>query len=230
MIGKLRGKVDEIGEDYVLLDVGGVGYLVFCSRLTLSNLPPAGSEAEVRLFIETHVREDHIHLYGFMAPYEREWFLLLTSVQRVGTRMALAILGVYPPSQLAQIIMAADARMLSRVSGVGLKLAERIVTELKDKALKTPTGDFIPLAEPTPETPASKTKKGKASAVSAMAALPSAPLASASLLEDGISALTHLGYSRTEAWSAVQGAIKSAEGAPTLEEVIRDALKTLMKG
>src|SRR5580704_4812127 len=124
MIGKLRGRIDEIHEDSVILDVGGVGYQIFCSSRTLAALPPVGETAQ--LIIETHVREDHIHLYGFPDTIERDWFNLLCTVQRVGNKMALSILGAYSPEQLAHAILAKDTAAFSRISGVGPKLAERI--------------------------------------------------------------------------------------------------------
>src|SRR5271154_6781063 len=138
MIGKLRGLIDTIDDDSVIVDAGGVGYLVFCSSRTLAALPPVGEAAQ--LIIETHVREDHIHLYGFPDAVERDWFRLLMTVQGVGVRMALAILSVFAPAQLAQAIAARDDKSLTRVSGVGNKLAERLTTELKDKAGKLPSG------------------------------------------------------------------------------------------
>src|SRR5665213_638364 len=125
MIGKLKGRIDSIEEDSVLIDVGGVGYHVFCSSRTLAQLPAKGEAAE--LVTETHVREDHIHLYGFPDASEREWFRLLMTVQGVGVRMAMAILSVFSPAQLVQSIHARDTKSLTRVSGVGAKLAERLV-------------------------------------------------------------------------------------------------------
>ncbi|MBY0406192.1 MAG: Holliday junction branch migration protein RuvA, partial [Rickettsiales bacterium] len=148
MIGKLRGRVDETDDESVILDVNGVGYHVFCSERTLAALPPVGETAQ--LIIETHVREDHFHLYGFPDSVEREWFRLLATVQRVGNRMALSLLGAYTPEQLAHAILAKDTTAFSRISGVGAKLAERIVTELKDKVTKLPTSSFQLSAAPAP--------------------------------------------------------------------------------
>ena len=131
MIGKLRGHLDSITSEGVILDVGGVGYLVHVSGRTLGALPPVGESAS--LLIETHVREDHIHLYGFAEAGERDWFRLLETVQGVGVRHALAILSVLTPGDLTQAVAAQDKRALARASGVGPKLAGRIVAELKDK-------------------------------------------------------------------------------------------------
>ena len=131
MIAKLTGLVDSAAEDAAVVDVGGVGYLVFCSTRTLAKLPAKGAPAS--LLVETHVREDHIHLYGFADAGERDWFRLLTTVQGVGAKLALAVLGVLGPDDLARAIAAADKASLGRAPGVGPKLAGRIAAELKDK-------------------------------------------------------------------------------------------------
>ena len=132
MIGKLKGIINSYGEDHVILDVNGVGYLVHCSARTLQALPATG--APVTLAIETHVREDQIRLFGFLLDGEREWFRLLQTVQGVGTKVALSILGTLTPADLASAIALRDKAMVARSPGVGPKVAERIVTELKDKA------------------------------------------------------------------------------------------------
>jgi Holliday junction DNA helicase RuvA len=131
MIGKLKGLIDSYAEDFVILDVGGVGYQVHCSARTLQALPKPG-EAAV-LSIETYVREDQIKLFGFRSDVEREWFRLLQTVQGVGAKVALAVLGTLPPSDLANAIALRDKAAVARTPGVGPKVAERIVTELKDK-------------------------------------------------------------------------------------------------
>jgi Holliday junction DNA helicase RuvA len=131
MIARLSGVLDQIGGDGVVVDVGGVGYLVFCSGRTIGRLPPAGGA--VRLLVETHVREDHIHLYGFADAAERDGFRLLTTVQGVGARLALAILSAVAPDQLVLAVAAQDRAALTRADGVGPKLAQRIVNELRDK-------------------------------------------------------------------------------------------------
>ena len=135
MIAKLRGIADTIGEDNVIIDVNGVGYLVFASNRTLSKLVRGG---EVCLWIETVVREDSISLYGFADQMEREWFLMLTKVQGVGARVCLSILSVLSPAQLAQAVAAQDKASFTRASGVGPKLAARIVSELKGKTVGLP--------------------------------------------------------------------------------------------
>ncbi len=130
MIGKLKGIVDSCCQDHAIIDVAGVGYLVFCSSKTLANLSPGDS---VTLLIETHVREDHIHLYGFYSNEEKSNFTLLQSVKGVGTKMSLAILSTLSPDEISYALATKDTTAFSRVSGVGKKLAERIITELKDK-------------------------------------------------------------------------------------------------
>lgn len=212
MIGKLKGRVDEVFEDEAIIDVGGVGYLVFASARTLAALAP-GTAAE--LVIETHVREDHFHLYAFLSHEEREWFRLLMSVQRVGARMALAIQSIYAPSQLMQIILAKDIAALSRVSGVGAKLAERIVTELKDKTSKLPTGG-APLPAHSSAAAGSKKK-------------PAAVTPATSLTEDAISALVHLGYGRSEAYAAAARAATQIGENPSLDQIIKLSLKELAR-
>ena len=132
MIGKLRGVIDSYGEESVILDVNGVGYLVHCSARTLQALPAAGEAAT--LSIETHVREDMIRLFGFQSDVEREWFRLLQTVQGVGAKVALAVLGTLKPADLATAIAMRDKAMVARTPGVGPKVAERIVTELKNMA------------------------------------------------------------------------------------------------
>jgi holliday junction DNA helicase RuvA len=205
MIGKLRGRIDQVEEDSVILDVNGVGYHLFCSPRTLTALPPAGSE--VQLIIEMHVREDHIHMYGFPNAVERDWFRLLTTVQRVGNKVALTILGAYTPEQLAHAILAKDTAAFSRIKGIGSSLAERIVTELKDKVTKLPTS----------ELKVTETGKKKSAA--------SKPIA---VTDDAISALVNLGYSRSEAYTA---ALKAAQtsGNANLDQLIKLSLKELMR-
>lgn len=205
MIAKLKGLIDSLGDDFAVIDVGGVGYLVFCSGRTLGRLQVGIAAA---LHVETHVREDHIHLYGFLEPGERDWFNLLITVQGVGAKVALAILSVATPEQLLQTIAAQDKAMLTRASGVGPKLALRILTELKDKAGKMSLGGFAP---------------------SAGTAAISTPVGDGGLMEDAISALVNLGYKRLEAFEAVGIVAKElGEGADS-SALIRHALKRLGK-
>jgi holliday junction DNA helicase RuvA len=203
MIAKLAGIIDQAGPDSVVIDVGGVGYLAFCSTATISRLPPPGAPA--RLLIETHVREDHIHLYGFADAAERDWFRRLTTVQGVGARLALAILSATAPDQLTLAIIAQDKAALARAEGVGPKLAARIVNELRDKI------GGIALLAPTPGTPAS-------AAAMAGEAGPAA---------DAVSALVNLGYRRAEAFGAVAAAAQRLGGAAETGALIRAGLQEL---
>lgn len=205
MIGKLKGRVEEIGEEHVLLDVNGVCYLAFLSGRSLSALPGVGEAAT--LFIETHVREDHIHLYGFTSAEERQWFKLLSTVQGVGAKMALAILSAFTPDELAQAIQAKDAKLLTRASGVGPKLGERIVTELKNKVTKIASSAVSMPAHGGAGKPA-------------LSIVPSSPQ------EEAVSALVNLGYGRSEAFSAVTLAQRKT-GSEALDELIRHGLREL---
>ena len=204
MIAKLKGLVEEIGEDTVIIDVGGVGYQAFCSSRTLGQLPGFGEAAE--LVIETHVREDHIHLYGFISREEKEWFARLQTVQGVGARVALAILSVLSPMELSQSIAAQDKTSVGRASGVGPKLAARIVSELKDK---------VPAFGTVENFPAAAANGGGG-----------APTAD-SRLADAVSALVNLGYRPADAMTAVSKADKAAESELPLPDLIRLGLKEL---
>ncbi len=205
MIAKLKGLVDGGGDDWAVIDVGGVGYLVYCSSRTLARLPKVGQATQ--LFIETHVREDHIHLYGFADEGEREWFRLLLTVQGVGSKVGLAILSVLSAEELSRAIAAGDKAMLSRAQGVGPKLATRLLTELKDKAV----GIALPGLATT----------GPGEAAAGMAPLEAGPL------EDAISALVNLGYRRIEAHGAILKASESLGPGAATSVLIRAGLKEL---
>jgi holliday junction DNA helicase RuvA len=189
MIARLAGIVDSVGPEGAVIDVGGVGYLAFCSTRTLGALPPPG--VAVRLLVETHVREDHIHLYGFIDVAERDWFRLLTTVQGVGARLALAILSAVAPEALTLAIVAQDRVALARADGVGPRLAARIVNELRDKV-----GGLAPM----PAAPSA-------------AAGPPLPIADAAIA-DAVSALENLKIGRAEAYGVVAAAARRlGEGA-----------------
>lgn len=211
MIARLKGLVDAIGDDQAVIDVNGVGYLVFCSARTLGKLAVGEAAA---LHVETHVREDHIHLYGFTDKAEREWFRLLTTVQGVGARVALAILSVVSPDTIGQAIAAADKAPFTRASGVGPKLAGRIVSELKDKAAAVGVS-FAPVGVPAAAVGAA----GGGSA--APAAGPVAPL------DDAVSALVNLGYRRMEAHAAAARAAQAQGAEATVQSLITAALREL---
>ena len=205
MIGKLRGVIDAYGDDSILLDVHGVGYLVHCSARTLQALPPAGEAAT--LSIETWVREDQIRLYGFASEIEREWFKLLTNVQGVGARVALAVLSTLRTGELANAIALGDKAAVARTPGVGTKLAQRIVTELKDKAPAFASVD-----------PAIVRLSGEL-----------ADKRTPQPVSDAVSALINLGYGEIQASAAVAAAVHSAGDSATTQQLIRHALRELAK-
>ncbi len=196
MIGKLKGIVDGIGEDSLILDVGGVGYHAYVSARTLAGMAKGQAAA---LWIETHVREDHIHLYGFAQEEERGWFRTLMTVKGVGTRMALSILSTLPPAALYTAIAAQDKAAFRQASGVGPKLAERIVTELKGEAAKAGLGKAI-----MPGMPAGNRDVG-----------------------DAVLALVNLGYGRSEAYEAIQKASAMKKEAKA-SELVTLGLKELV--
>jgi Holliday junction DNA helicase RuvA len=209
VIGKLRGLVDEVDDDHLILDVGGIGYLVHASARTLGRLPGRGEA--VALMVETVVREDAILLYGFHEQAERDWFRLLNTVQGVGARHALAILSVLPPDQLAQAVAAQDKQSVSRANGVGPKLAGRITAELKDKA------GTIALGPAAGGAPAGSGAGGDGPAATA----------GGEVSEDAVSALTNLGYKRTEAFTAVAAASRRLGRDAGLQSLITEGLKEL---
>jgi Holliday junction DNA helicase RuvA len=202
MIGKLKGRIDSIIGNTVIVDVGGVGYEVTIGSRTLTSLPPAGEA--VTLAVDTHVREDEIRLYGFATEHERAWFRALQTVQGVGAKVALAVLGTLSGTDLANAVALQDKSLVSRAPGVGPKVASRIVAELKDKMPQLapaigPRGDLSPVT-----------------------VLPEGLAAS-----DAVSALTNLGYAHGEAAAAVSAAIGKAGREARTEELIRLGLKEL---
>lgn len=201
MIAKLTGKLDSTGDGWAVVDVGGVGYLVHCATRTLAALPCAGQP--VMLLIETVVREDAFLLYGFEDARSREWFRLLQTAQNVGARVALAVLSTLSPDELANAIAAGDRNALTRTPGVGPKVADRLITELKDKA-----------------------------AGMAGFALPGAPLgfaadAAQGPAGDAVSALVNLGYAQAEAFAAVARAAEKQGPGSKVEALIRIGLQEL---
>ena len=205
MIGKLKGVIDSYAEDSIILDVNGVGYLVHCSTRTLQELPGVGEPAT--LSIETHVREDQIRLFGFITDIEREWFRLLQTVQGVGVKVALAVLGTLRPADLATAIAMRDKAMVARTPGVGPKVAERIVTELKDKAPAFTDVDpaVVRLSGALDERRAPQP------------------------ISDAVSALVNLGYGQPQAAAAVAAAARSAGEGSDVRQLIRLGLKELAK-
>ncbi len=205
MIAKLRGFVDSVYEDSCIVDVGGVGYLVSASSRTLGKLVKG---AEISLLIETVVREDSISLYGFYDAWEKEWFNTLTKVQGVGAKVCLSILSALSPAQLAQAVSAQDKNSFLRASGVGPKLAARLVTELKDKIVLIPGAD-VSLAD---------VSDGAAAAPQATGPVEN------NTAEDVISALVNLGYQRLEAYHTVSK-VYAENADKSVSELIRLSLK-----
>ena len=200
MIAKLTGLLDSVGENWVVVDTGGVGYLVFCSARTLRQVGAVGGT--ISMLIDTHVREDHIHLYGFPLPEERTWFRLLQTVQGVGARMAMGILDTLSADELVEAILAQDAAMLTQANGVGPKLGKRLVSELKDK-----------ISDMAPATFAGATATTAGSEGEAAA--------------DAVSALVNLGYRRVEAFGAVSRSRQSLGASAEVGALIRESLKEL---
>ena len=204
MIGKLTGFVDTIGEDFVIIDVNGVGYLVHCSPRILDRLPAKGESTN--FWIETYVREDQIRLFGFSTFIEREWFRMLMTVQGVGAKVALAILGVIDATELANALALGDIQSITRAPGVGKRVAERIITELKDKA--PAFSDAGPEEIVSAENVASMVRSARSEAVSA---------------------LVNLGYQHAKANFAIASAQKEVGEDASTEILIREGLKELAK-
>jgi Holliday junction DNA helicase RuvA len=215
MIGKLVGVVDSISEDQALVDVNGVGYVVFCSATMLRDLPSPGSA--VTLYVETHVREDSIKLFGFKDWLEKGWFVHLQGVQGVGARVALAILDSLSPSELQQAVALQDKSVFVRANGVGPKLAARIVTELKDKRPPAPhinlTAQGKAYISPSSEFGSSSDRADG--------------LADIVLRNDAASALVNLGYGEVVAGQAVAGAYVQFDINPSLDALIKAALQEI---
>ncbi len=206
MIAKLRGRLDSFGEDWLILDVGGVGYLIYCSARTLGALPGRGEAVELQ--IETHVREDHIHLYGFSTLADKAWFSLLLGVQGVGAKAAMAIQSALAADEMLNAVMAQDKTMFTRAAGVGPKLGARIVAELKDKAPRIAIG-----AQATPRATAAAAADDGIGKLSG----------------EAVSALVNLGYGQTDAFVAVQTAVKQLGPGAELEALIRGGLQELAR-
>jgi len=199
MIAKLTGVLDSLGEDSLIIDVSGVGYLVFCSSRTLRSIGKFGDP--LTLFIETHVREDHIHFYGFLDTSEHEWFRLLTTVQGVGAKVALAVLGTLSPKELENAFLTEDKALLTRAPGVGQRLAVRLLAELRDKvagfgvlSVKNSVGEVVDNSGP---------------------------------ISDAVSALMNLGYGRAAAFGAVSHSAQELGEEITVENLVKAGLQEL---
>lgn len=204
MIGKLTGKIDFIDSGHVILDVNGVGYLVYCSSMTMNNISCAVDKQISSLLIETIIREDSITLYGFSSRQEKDWFKLLITVKGLGPKMALQILSSISLEQIHSSLVMEDKTIFTSVSGVGPKLADRIITELKDKSL---------LKDEVKITPNIKNKNS------------SEPNNN---MVDAISALSNLGYNKTDAYNIVNDVLKK-NGDIQVGELIKQSLKELIK-
>lgn len=231
MIGKLQGIVDLIGESELILNVRGVGYQIFTSRKALSSLS-LGDGAE--FYIETHVREDHIHLYGFLTFEEKAWFNLLTSVQGVGNKVGLAILSSANTTELLTAITAQDKTVFTQISGIGPKLGDRIITELKDKVLKT---NFTPYfenkadidIEQIEKKPSKKPEKSLKSKNTSSEK--DSQKTNQNIITDTVSALVNLGYKKFQAYEAASKAYNSIEdkNQVDMQGLIKEALKHLSR-
>ena len=207
MIGKLRGKVDAVGESFLIIDVNGVGYEVQASSRTLRNLK-AGDE--VSLTIDTHVREDAIRLFGFQSELERSWFRTLQTIQGVGSKVALAVLGIMAPQDLANAIALGNFAAVEETPGVGKKLAQRIVLELKDKAPALSVAGLHLPAGSAPSGAGTSIPHGHAAA-------------------EAISALTNLGYNPSQASAAVAAAMKELGDGADTGTLIKRGLRELAR-
>jgi holliday junction DNA helicase RuvA len=203
MIGKLTGIVDEIGTDFAVIDVGGVGYVVHCAARVLSNLPQPGQRAT--LFVETQMREDAIKLFGFTTSEEREWFRLMQTVQGVGAKVALSILSTLSVSDLARAVAFEDKAAVGRAQGVGPKLAARITAELKDKAAAISAPLHL--------------ARGEGAVVSL-----NRPAGAAA---EAVSALVNLGYSQAQASQAIATVVAREGKELPLQAMIREGLRAL---
>lgn len=206
MFARLSGQYQAVSQDQGIVDVGGVGYLVQCSRKTITQL--GLQQDHVTLLIETNVREDAIQLFGFQSAQEQRWFRLLTSVQGVGAKAGLAILSVCSPQDLSLAIAAGDKAMITRADGVGPKLATRLLTELKDKAANlVPAFGAGATATPPNEQPVQAQLSG--------------------VNEEAVSALVNLGYQRAQAYGVVAKLCMNEGADMPLSELIKDALQEL---
>lgn len=203
MIAQLTGRIVSASAEEVILDVGGVGYQLFVGKAALGPMMGATGQI-VTLFIETHVREDHIHLFAFQTAEEKMWFKKLTSVSGVGARTAQAILSACPPQRLMGAIAAQDHKALTAAEGVGPKVAQRLVVELKDKLPQTGLAPVVPIV-------AAKTAAAPESGV----------------VEDAVSALVHLGYDRTMAYQVCTRIYYANDNAIAFDALLKSALQEL---
>ena len=218
MIGKLSGRIDYRSEDHILLDVRGVGYIVYCSERTLMALP--GNGEVISLYTDLVVREDFLQLFGFLSLVEKEWHRLLMSVQGVGAKASMAILGALGPDGVGRAIALGDWNAVKAAKGIGPKTAQRVVNELKDKA------PSIMAMAPAQVQPPSETQEMNELVDAPVPPSPSPPAEAPHAQADAMSALANLGYPPSEAAAAVARALGEDQGAETAS-LIRAALKLL---
>ncbi len=206
MIGKLRGNIDSVNDDRAIIDVGGVGYLVFISHKTAEFLRQFPKDREVSLTIETVVKEDAIELYGFGSEIEKIWFLELTKVQGVGAKMGQKILGAFAVQDLARALLSSDIKAFTNISGIGPKLAQRITTELKESPKKLGIDIGIEIKA-----------SGNLSKIS-----------NNQIASDAISALENLGYRKADCLKVID-LLLGGNAKITLENLITLSLRELSK-
>jgi len=224
MIGRISGVVDYISEDHIIIDVGGVGYIVYVTQITISNSPKLGEK--ISLFTELIVKEDLLQLVGFISPVEREWYKLLTSVQGVGSKAALALLGQIPIQVLSRAILLEDSTTITSAQGIGPKIAKRLVVELKGKV---PNIIKIQSKSETALDSLSNSITSQTYEISQQKIDQEFSRNDVSQIEiDAISGLINLGYTQLNASQVVAKVINDSREELVVEDIIRLSLKTLV--
>ena len=224
MIGRISGVVDYISEDHIIIDVGGVGYIIYVTQTTISNSPKLGEK--MSLFTELVVKEDLLQLVGFISPVEREWYKLLTSVQGVGSKAALALLGQIPIQVLSRAILLEDSKTITSAQGIGPKIAKRLVVELKGKVpnmIKINSKSDLSLSNVSTEL---TNQTYEISVQKKDQYLPQNDMSQKEI--DAISGLINLGYSQLNASQVVAKVINDSREELVVEDIIRLSLKTLV--
>ena len=224
MIGRISGVIDYISEDHIIIDVGGVGYIVYVTQITISNSPKLGEK--ISLFTELIVKEDLLQLVGFISPVEREWYKLLTSVQGVGSKAALALLGQIPIQVLSRAILLEDSTTISSAKGIGPKIAKRLVVELKGKV---PNMIKIQSKSETALDNLSNSPTSQNYEINQQKIDQEFSTNDVSQIEiDAISGLINLGYTQLNASQVVAKVINDSREELVVEDIIRLSLKTLI--
>jgi len=226
MIGKISGVIDYVSDDHILIDVGGVGYVIYVTGSTLKQLPKANQK--ISLFTELVVREDLLQLIGFVTPIEREWYKLLTSVQGVGSKAALALLGQLPLRTISRAILLEDSDTIKAAQGIGPKIAQRLVLELKGKVPSMLA--FTGKTKQSQFEQTDKDLKNNRFSVNDGDQFNDLDLDNVSEIElDAISGLVNLGYSQIDSSKVVAEILNQTSNVSNVEELIRSALKMLAK-